>query len=147
MALAALALVGCGLSIPADPDGTLETVTGGVLEVGVSPSPPFTDLSGDEPTGSEVELVESFARSIEAEISWTEGGEEELVEQLSSGELDLVIGGITDQTPWSSDVAPTRAYAETTEADGSTTKHVMLTPMGENAFLSALERHLDEEAP
>ena len=134
MALATLALVGCGLSIPADPDGTLETVTGGALEtvtggaleVGVSPSPPFTDLSGAEPTGREVELVEPFAQSIEAEISWTEGGEEKIVEQFSSGELDLVIGGITDETPWSSDAAPTRAYAETTEADSSTTIAITL---------------------
>ncbi len=149
LAMSASLLAGCALieAIPADPDGTLETVSGSVLEVGVSPNPPFTDVSGDAPEGTEVTLVESFAASIDAEISWTVAGEEELVQQLTNGELDLVIGGITDQTPWVTHAAPTRAYADTEEADGSTTKLVMLTPMGENAFLAALERHLDEVSP
>jgi ABC-type amino acid transport substrate-binding protein len=148
LALAASLVAGCGMlsAIPVDPDGTLAAVSGGTLAVGVSPNPPFTDVSGDAPTGTEVALVESFAASLGAEVSWTVGGEEELVRQLQAGQLDLVIGGITDATPWSLDAAVTRPYAEVAAADGSTQRLVMLAPLGENAFLSALERHLDGEA-
>lgn len=148
IALLVLALAGCGLSVPSDPDGTLETVSGGVLEVGVTPNPPFTEIDDDgEPSGTEIGLVESFAASIDAELSWTAGSEEDLVRQLEERELDLVIGGITEQTPWASRAAPTRPYAQALQPDGSTTGVVMLTPMGENAFLAALEAHLDEAAP
>src|SRR5690349_6249505 len=38
LALCAAVLTGCGLSIPTDPDGTLDRVTGDVLRVGASPS-------------------------------------------------------------------------------------------------------------
>lgn len=150
IAALALALAGCGLTVPSDPDGTLETVSGGVLEVGVTPNPPFTeidDADDEEPSGTEVTLVESFAASIDAELSWTVGSEEDLVRQLEEGDLDLVIGGITERTPWAAHAAPTRAYAQALQPDGSTTGVVMLTPMGENAFLAALEQHLDEAAP
>lgn len=143
--LAAAALVGCGMTIPADPDGTLDAVTGGELQVGITHNPPSVDTGGQEPEGNEVALVESFAASIDASIVWTEGSEEALVRMLEVGDLQLVIGGISDATPWSSHAAVTRTYGEAVHADGSTHGLVMLAPMGENAFLSALERHLDEE--
>jgi ABC-type amino acid transport substrate-binding protein len=138
-------LTACGISIPSDPDGTLDRVTGGVLEVGVTPNPPHTDTSGTHPAGTEPALVASFAESIDARVEWVEGSEQSLVQLLEIGELDLVIGGISEQTPWSDRVAVTRAYAEAELPDGSTSGLVMLAPMGENAFLSALERHLDAE--
>ncbi|SDS28727.1 hypothetical protein SAMN04489719_1971 [Agrococcus carbonis] len=144
-ALAAVGLGGCGISIPTDPDGTLDRVTGGVLEVGVTPNPPHTDTSGAHPTGTEPALVTAFAESIDARVEWTEGSEQSLVQLLEIGELDLVIGGISEQTPWVDRVAVTRAYADAELPDGSTSGLVMLAPMGENAFLSALERHLDAE--
>lgn len=140
------ALAACGITIPSDVEGTLDAVTGGVLEVGVTPNPPYVDASEEQPTGSEVELVTSFADSIGATVEWTEGSEQTLVGLLEAGEIDLVIGGLTDDTPWSDRVALTRAYAQAEQADGSSAGLVMLAPMGENAFLSALERHLDAEA-
>lgn len=140
------ALTGCGATIPADPDGTLEEVTGGTLEVGVTANPPHTDTGGEQPTGTEPALVTAFAASLGAEVEWTEASEEQLVRMLESGELDLAIGGFSDETPWAGRVAVTRAYAEAELADGSAAGLVMLAPMGENAFLSALERHLDETA-
>ena len=136
-------LAGCGITIPADPDGTLERVSGGVLEVGVASNPPHTVTDGEQPTGIEVELAASFAEALDASIVWTEGSEQSLVQLLETGELDLVIGGISEQTPWSDRVAVTRPYAPGVLADGSTSGLVMLAPMGENAFLAALERHLD----
>lgn len=97
--LAALALVACAPHYPADPHRTLSTVTGGVLEVGVSHNEPFTSVEGPAPTGSEVELVRAFAETLDAEIVWTVGGAEELVDRLEHGQVDLLIGGLTQKTP------------------------------------------------
>jgi polar amino acid transport system substrate-binding protein len=143
--LLAVVLSGCGMSIPADPDGTLDRVTGGTLRVGVSPSAPWTETEGaGDPGGSEAALAEEFADHLDAEVEWTEGGEADLVSALERGELDLVIGGFTDTTPWTSKSAMTQPYAESTDEEGTTAKHVMLAPMGENAFLVELERFLLE---
>ncbi len=138
-----VALGGCGLDIPTDPDGTLQRVSGGQLRVGVSAQPPWTSQLLDvEPDGVEIELVQDFARSLDAQVEWEAGGEEHLVSGLERGELDLVVGGITAKTPWSQKAAVTRPYATVTDAEGKPADHVMLTPLGENAFLVALERFL-----
>lgn len=145
--VAAIGLAGCGgLTIPADPDGTLRTVSGGELHVGVSPDPGLVedlDPDGGTPTGSLPDLVEGFADSIDAEIEWTEGSEETLVGMLERGDLDLIAGGFTSDTPWIDKAGITRGYPEIEGADGR--EIVLLVPLGENAFLSAMERYLDEE--
>ncbi|MGO1974077.1 MAG: transporter substrate-binding domain-containing protein [Propionibacteriaceae bacterium] len=142
-------LSGCGITYPADPDDSLQRIRStGELRVGVSPHPPFTVAPSSPagvPTGSEVDLVLSFAASQRAEPVWTVDGEEHLVELMKVGRLDIVIGGLTDKSPWSTDVALTRPYVETTEG-GKSVAHVMATTMGENALLTALERHLDGSA-
>src|SRR5690625_4807280 len=140
-------LVGCSGHFPADPDGTLDRVSGGTLRVGISHQPPWTDTTGEgfseqDPGGIEVQLVEDYAASINADVEWHAGGEEQLVMLLSESELDIVIGGLTDNSPWESDAALTTAYAESIGVDGSTAKHVMATPMGENAFMTSLESFL-----
>jgi hypothetical protein len=146
-----LAAGGCSATIPSDPDDTLESVRGGTLRVGVSPNPPWTELPDGpdaDPAGTEVELVEQFAESIDAEILWVPGGEEDLVGQLEHSELDLVIGGLTAKSPWSNKVALTYRYTATTGPRGEEELHVMAAPMGENAFLVELERFLlDQELP
>jgi ABC-type amino acid transport substrate-binding protein len=141
--LIALLLTSCGVTIPSDPNGTLDRVTGGELRVGLSPNGDLVRVDDGEYSGREVELVERFADSLDAEIEWTVGSEESLVRGLENSSLDLVIAGITDQSPWVDRAAPTRPYAETPDAWGVTHKLVMLVPMGENAFLSTLERFLD----
>jgi polar amino acid transport system substrate-binding protein len=95
----ALALLGACASPPEDPEGTLDRVTGGVMRVGITESDPWTVLSGDEPAGIEVELVERFAAELDAEIEWTEASEQELFGALAAGSLDLVIGGLTSTNP------------------------------------------------
>ncbi|KQM57763.1 hypothetical protein ASE64_15355 [Agreia sp. Leaf210] len=144
-----LSLCGCGLTIPSDPSGTLDAVRGGVLRAGVSPNAPFVDVTGvdaeptgTEPTGTEVEAIEAFADHLDADVEWTIGSEEELVRDLEDDELDLVAGGLTDETPWSDKAGVTRAYDDVTDDDGSVLKLVMLAPMGENAFISELETFL-----
>ncbi len=147
-ALVATLLSGCGAQIPSDPDGSLDRIRStGELRVGVSPHPPFTTLPegpDGEPGGSEVELVEGFARAQGAEAVYVVQGEEELVRLLEEGELDVMVGGLTSKTPWGKkQVATTRPYL-TTQEDGKKVKHVVATVRGENALLSALERYLDE---
>lgn len=62
----AMTLAGCGLTVPTDPDGTLESVRGGELRVGVSPDGALVQVRGGEPSGSVVDLVEGFADKIDA---------------------------------------------------------------------------------
>jgi polar amino acid transport system substrate-binding protein len=143
VALVAAVLAGCGVTIPTDPEGTLERVTGGTLRVGVSPNPPWTDVAqGAEPTGTEVGLVKEFAATLQSEVSWTAGGEQTLIKRLEEGDLDLVIGGLTAETPWEEHIAVTKPYAEGTGPDGKRIKLVMAAPPGENAFLLRLEKFL-----
>lgn len=137
------ALVGCGLSMPTDPDGTLDRVRGGVLRVGASPNEPWIAWSAEaEPAGPEANLVRRFAETIDARIEWSRGGEESLISQLERGELDLVVGGLTAETPWVEKAAITKPYATVRGEDGSDERHVMAAPLGENAFLVALEQFL-----
>jgi hypothetical protein len=66
------------------------------------------------------------------------------VRELEDGELDIVAGGLTDETPWSDKAGVTRSYDDVTDDDGSTLKLVMLAPIGENAFISDLETFLSD---
>lgn len=115
---------------------------GGELRAGASASGELVTVDGDEVAGPLAELVEDFAETLDARVEWTVGSEEELVHGLESGGLDLAIGGMTDQTPWADRVAVTRAYPSVPSADAPV---VMLLPMGENAWMSELERFLDQE--
>lgn len=147
MLLLALLLTGCGLQIPSDPWGTTDRITGGTLRAGVTHHPPWTSAEeGRAPAGPEVELVMTFAAERDADVAWTVASESELVDQLERGELDVVVGGFVDPTPWSERVGVTRAYTETVNAEGKTVRHIMLTRMGENRFLVLLEAFLDEVA-
>lgn len=142
--LAAVALLaGCGLTVPSDPDGTLDSVSGGVLRVGTSPDGDLVEVSRGDPTGTIVDLVDRFADSIDADTDWTVASEETLVTKLEAGDLDLIAGGITPDTPWIDKAGLTRGYRGIEGADGR--ELVMLVPLGENAFLSTLETFLDEE--
>lgn len=138
-------LTGCAGAFPADPDGTLNEVRGGVLRVGVSSHAPWTDVGpGRAPSGLEVDLVTGFAESLDAEVEWTASGEEDLIGQLERSELDLVVGGLTAASPWAEQAALTYPYTTVTGPDGAPEAHVMAAPLGENAFLVALERFLLE---
>ncbi|HSU02871.1 MAG TPA: transporter substrate-binding domain-containing protein [Nocardioides sp.] len=141
----ALLLTGCGLSIPTDPDGTLDRVRSSEeLRVGASPSGGWVEVTGAEaPGGHEARLVESFAEDLGVDVAWTVAGEEHLVTMLEDGELDLAVGGFTDSNAWVDKVGLTRPYAEV-DVDGSTEAHVMMVPMGENDLQSTLERWLDD---
>lgn len=141
---AVLALAGCGSPYPADPDGTLERVVDGTLRVGASENGEWVDIDGEDVQGTEADLVRDFAAGLGAEIEWVSGTEYVLAEELKHGQLDLVIGGLDDKTPWAQHGGLTRVYAESRDSRGSLHKHVMLVPLGENAFLLELDRFLME---
>lgn len=138
--VAVSALAGC--SIPADPDGTLDNARGGTLSVGVTENGDWVRLDGGEPTGIEPELLREFAAGQDASVEWVEGSEQELLGQLERGDIDVVLGGLTDDTPWSDRAGMTRPYVETTDQDGAVERHVVLARMGENDLLFELDRFL-----
>lgn len=141
-----LGLTSCGVSIPQDPDGTLERVSGGTLRVGVVENEEWVELppTGD-PRGIEPALVEEFADSLNANIEWVPGAEHKLVDDIFHGQLDLIIGGFSADTPWIKEAGITRPYVETIDERGKTLKHVMLVPMGENALLLKLDQFLQAQ--
>lgn len=145
-AVLALLLTGCASHYPADPHHTLSQVTGGTLRVGVSHNEPFTSVTGPTPSGREVELVRDYAATLDAEVDWSQGGEEELVGKLEHGQLDLIIGGLTNKTPWKKKVGLTRPYTTTTGEFGAKKKHVLAVRKGENAFLLSLDAFLQTQA-
>ena len=144
VALTLAVLAGCGVTIPSDPEGTLDRVRGDVLRVGATAHEPWVVVAGGDPQGDEPALLEEFATELDARIVWTVGNEESLVEALERGDLDVVVGGFTDATPWAERAATTVPYIEAPGADGTPQKHVMLVRMGENRFLVALEEFLLE---
>jgi polar amino acid transport system substrate-binding protein len=113
LALAAGMLI-TGCDFPADPEGTLDRVSGGTMRVGVLHEPPWVMLEeGREPAGVEPELVRRFADEIDAEIEWVEGSESDLAAAMGGFQLDLIIGGLTRDFPYVDDVAMTRPYVDT----------------------------------
>lgn len=148
-------LAGCGTSLPRDPEGTLDRVRGGTLRVGVSVNPPWTEVPGaptgagtpptEPPTGIEPDLLTAFAATLDAEVQWATAGESTLVADLRDGRLDVVVGGLTDTSPWTSDAALTRPYVVVPVRDGEPEAHVMAAAPGENALLVALELFLLEQ--
>lgn len=134
----ALLLSACGL--PADAEGTFDRASGGTLVVGVSEHSPWAVVDDGAVTGSEADLIQSFADSIDAEIQWLPGAESVLAGKVKDGEVDVLIGGLTTSSPWTSEMALTRPY---TEVDGE--KMVMGVRLGENELLTELERHLARE--
>jgi polar amino acid transport system substrate-binding protein len=104
----------CGCDFPADPEGTLDRVRGGVIRVGVTPADPWVKLSGGgDPTGVEAELITRFADTLDARVEWVEGSESDLMEALHGRQLDVVIAGLTRQSEWNRSAALTRPYLTT----------------------------------
>ena len=139
--LTAAALLGGCSALPADVAGTFDRASGGTLVVGVSEHRPWTHVDDEgRVTGSEADLITSFAESIDATVDWAPAPESVLATKVKDGEVDVVIGGLTATSPWSSFMALTRPYQTVGEE-----KMVMGVRLGENELLVNLERHLARE--
>jgi ABC-type amino acid transport substrate-binding protein len=131
----------CGL--PKDADGALDRIRNGTLRVGIAENPPWVVVSGDEVSGTEPTIVADLARRLNSRVKNVYGSESLLLEGLHRRELDVVIGGFTDDSPWKREVALTKPYHE----DRQKRKHVLALPPGENAWLMYVETYLqDNEA-
>lgn len=91
---------------PQDTEGTLEQVSGGRLEVGLTENPPWVMRTPTGPAGVEVELVRELAAGLDAEVRWHWGTEGNLVEALRAHRIHLAVGGIED-APWRRGVVAT----------------------------------------
>lgn len=122
---------------PKDPEGTLNRVRGGTVHAGIVENPPWAEVDGGTASGIEVQLVEQFAASLDAEVHWAEISGPAAMHALEERKLDIVVGGFQQNDPWKSKVGFSRPYIPGT-------KHVMAVPKGENAWLVALETFLSE---
>lgn len=128
-------------SIPIDSEGTLERARGNELAVGISENQPWTEIiAAGEYSGIEVDLIKGFADSIDAEVKWQNAPESVLANRVKNGQLDVVIGGLSSSSPWSSHMALSRPYSKV-DGEGK----VMGIRLGENELMTALERYLAQE--
>ena len=97
---------------PRDPEHTLAHVRRGTLRVGYTVAAPWVVPARPQPVGIEPDLVHAFASSLGARIVWVPGTEQHLYEALKQRELDLLIAGTTDESPWKEQVGFTRAYVQ-----------------------------------
>lgn len=135
-----LLLVGGCDRYPQDPARTLDrALERGTLRVGVLDRPPWSIAEeGSPPAGVEPALLADFAANLGLDIDWHHGAAPELFEALARYDLDVVIGGLTDDNPWHAHVAFTMPYYTTDTND----HHVMAVAAGENAMLMELEQFL-----
>jgi polar amino acid transport system substrate-binding protein len=121
LALLALApsLAALGCDLPRDADGTLSRVRGGTLRVGVVENPPWVTDSAGGVGGVEGAFVAELARGLGARPAWVRGPESRLLQSLQRRELDLVVGGLTDDVPWKQAVAFTKPYYTDTVVVGA----------------------------
>ena len=141
-----LASSGCDW-MPRDAAGALDRVRGGELRVGVSEHPPWVELRGGHVRGVEPELLERWAKQLDARVVWRHGVPAELVEALHRRELDVLAAGFDASTPYEPRLALTRPYLETVDRYGKRRKHVLAVTQGESALLLMLDRYLAAQDP
>ena len=130
---AALALAGCD-SLPKDPDGTLDRVrTQRSFRVGLIATGDV-EIGGDRRDA----FLRRVAQATGAAPAVKEGAAEPLLLELEDGQLDLVVGVISPDSPWVGRVTLLKPIGETVAP-----QHLLLTPMarnGENRWIMLLER-------
>jgi polar amino acid transport system substrate-binding protein len=105
-------------TLPRDAEHTSDRARQGLVRVGLVENPPWVVRTAAEPAGAEVELVRRFAGRFGARPQWFWGGEQQHMQALRRFELDLVVGGFDDRTPWAKTVGFTRPYFEERVAIG-----------------------------
>lgn len=130
---AALALAGCD-RLPRDPDNTLDRVRAERhFRVGLI-------ATGDTPIATEAEplFLGRVARATGATPLVKKGASEPLLLELENGQLDLVIGPLSPESPWLGRVTILRPLDESLAP-----QHLLMTAAarnGENRWIMLLER-------
>ncbi len=138
LGLAALVLQGCDL--PRDAGGTLERVRGSYLRVGMVASEAHVDAGSVTLVGQDRAMIEGFAGSLNAAVQWRRGAAETLYRALEVRDLDVVVGGVDCDSPWSKRIALSRKVG--TFPGPAKAHRCFATPPGENGFLLALNRFI-----
>jgi polar amino acid transport system substrate-binding protein len=90
------------------------------MRVGVTEHRPWTTTpTGGGGGGIEGALVAEVAKDLGARIEWVRAPESRLLRALELGELDVVIAGLTDESPWKDRVAFTQPMYTDTIVIGS----------------------------
>ena len=130
LAVALWALAGC-TDLPKDPEGTLERVRAtGVLRVGV-----IADPSPSPPAGR---FLARIAAVTGARPTAMNGSTERLLTELEDGRLDLVIGEMRADSPWSTDV--TFILHPDQDPKAASVVPAAAARNGENGWIMLLER-------
>ncbi|WP_230394477.1 transporter substrate-binding domain-containing protein [Plantactinospora alkalitolerans] len=112
--LAVTGLLVGGCQWPRDTAGTLDDVRDGVLRVGITDNRPWTRVAGDGMVdGAEARLVERLAEQLGSRVEWHPGAESALMPALHDRVLDLVVGGLAADAPWTREASLTRPYFTT----------------------------------
>jgi polar amino acid transport system substrate-binding protein len=139
-----LVCLAIGCEYPRDAGGTFRRVRHDVIRAGVVRNHPWVDLNNDVPTGIEPQLLQRLAELLNAKINWTIGSETMLVEQLEARQLDVVIGGMTNDTPWSDRIGMSQWYVSAIDPiDKKKRKHVWAVMPGESRWLLEIDRFLE----
>lgn len=125
-----LALCGVACSdIPSDPGQSLSRIkASGVLDVGI--------VSGAERTISS-SFLQSLENATAAKASSRSGEAEELLYELESGQLDLVIGSFAKSSPWHRNVWLSSAIEK--HSSGSEVVLRAAARTGENEWIMLIE--------
>lgn len=138
--LIALALTACD-ALPRDPHDTLARIEAGhVIRLGMVADPHPLDavrLRG---------LVGALEARTGAHAQASTGATEPLLAALRSGNLDLVIGPVTADTPWRTDVALGPPIATRGSGDDRIELRAAMRN-GENRWIMAVERASNAIAP
>jgi hypothetical protein len=137
---AALALGGCD-SLPRDAEGTLERVQAArQFRVGL-----IADGGDGRAQAAARAFVARVSQATRARPQLRTGASEPLLLDLENGRLDLVVGVLAGQSPWTTKVAILQPLAEVRAPE-----RLLVTPIarnGENRWIMLLEREAEALAP
>lgn len=136
LAVSTTLLAACG-AWPRDIEGTRDRVEASrIIRVGVAER----SLSGSDRTLA-LAYLNRLGRATGARPRFVTGAAEPLLARLESGEIDLVIGPIAQDSPWIDEVAVIEPLAEH-DVGGRTIGLSPIARNGENSWIMLLEREV-----
>jgi polar amino acid transport system substrate-binding protein len=101
----------CEGTFPRDPEGTSARVQRSrVVRVGATEHPPWIVRHGQDVRGPEAELIRRFAHALDVRVDFRFGQQEALLTALANFELDLVVGGLSEDTHFAEKVGLSRPW-------------------------------------
>ena len=128
-----LLIIVAGCSFPKDPEDSLHEAKEAGLRVGIVEHPPYTSFKNGKATGTEVAMLEEFAKAEGLNIEYFYGTESQLIKLLEDYELHLMIGGFEKKTVWKDKAGQSTKY---------NSKNCFFVAKGENELLYRLESYL-----